>query len=136
VPLDEFAVACLMAVERKAGLARDQQVKERLALDERQSHEIPTVNVQEIESVIDKPDPALAVGRRLNWAKLGNPASSTPQSSPSMLSSFRPHIGKSLDDAWIFVGPVEPGPSQELPAAMIDTRGHAKAVQLYFMVPH
>jgi hypothetical protein len=45
----------------------------------------------------------------------------------------RLHIRKCRYRAWIFLAPVEPGPSQELRAAIVDARGHAKAVQLYLM---
>ena len=40
---DEFAVACLMAIELKAGLVCDQRLKKRLALDERQTRDVPAV---------------------------------------------------------------------------------------------
>jgi hypothetical protein len=49
VPQDEFAVTRLVAVELKAGLPCDQWLKQRLALDELQTREIPTVEMQEIE---------------------------------------------------------------------------------------
>jgi hypothetical protein len=58
-------------------------IKERLALDEPKIRDIPTVEMQEIESVIDEPHLTPAVGR-LSVAKLGSPPSSTPQSSPSI----------------------------------------------------
>ena len=51
------------------------------------------------------------------------------------IRGLRPHIRKRRGGAWIFVEPVEAGSSQELRAAMIDARGHAKAVQLYLMQP-
>jgi hypothetical protein len=65
VPQDEFAVACFMAVELKTELVRDQGLKQRLALDERKVRDIPIVEMQEIEGVVDELDAAFAVGRRL-----------------------------------------------------------------------
>jgi hypothetical protein len=82
VPQDEFAVTRLVAVEVKAWLVRDQGLEQRLALDERQPRHVLAIKVQEIETIRDEPHATLAVGRVC--AKLGNPASSRPQSSPSM----------------------------------------------------
>jgi hypothetical protein len=62
---DEFTVAYVVAVELKAGLTRDQGLKEGFALDEGNRGDIATVEMQEIEGVIDEPHSALAVGRRL-----------------------------------------------------------------------
>jgi hypothetical protein len=65
VPQNEFAVAGLMAVEPKARLVRDQWLKKRLALDERQTRDVAAVEMQEIEGVINEARPALAVGHGL-----------------------------------------------------------------------
>ena len=43
VSQDEFAVASLMSVELKARLVRGQRLKQRLALEERQGRNVPTV---------------------------------------------------------------------------------------------
>ena len=80
---NEFAVAGLMAIELKTRLTCEQRFQKRLALDELKGRNIPTIEMQEIESVIDgctlrSPSVAAWV-----WAKVGSPASSTPQSSPS-----------------------------------------------------
>jgi hypothetical protein len=40
---DEFAITCLMAIELKAGLVRDQRLKQRLALDKRQARDVPAI---------------------------------------------------------------------------------------------
>ena len=132
---DEFAVAGVMAVELKAGLVCDQRLKQRLALDERKARDVPTVEMQEIESVIDELHVALAVGRRLGVGE-------ARQSSLVDAAEFAVEIGgldvqvrERRDGAWIFVGPVEPGPSQQLHAAVVDARGHAIAVQLDFVQP-
>jgi hypothetical protein len=42
-------------------------------------------------------------------------------------------VRERCDGAGIFVGPIEAGPSQELYVSIVDARGHAKAVQFYFM---
>jgi hypothetical protein len=52
-----------------------------LALDELKVRDIPTVDMQEIEGVIDRTHAAFGVGRRLSV--------STPQSSPSMSAVVR-----------------------------------------------
>ena len=82
---DAFAVARLMAIELKAELARHQRLEQRLALDERQPCGVLAIDVQEVEGVIDERRAAPRSPSVAAWvrAKLGNPASSTPQSSPS-----------------------------------------------------
>ena len=40
---DEFAITCLMTIELKAGLVRDQRLKQRLALDKRQARDVPAI---------------------------------------------------------------------------------------------
>jgi hypothetical protein len=42
-----------VAVELKAGLICDQRLKQRLALKEREARDVPSAEVQKIESVID-----------------------------------------------------------------------------------
>jgi hypothetical protein len=58
VPSDQLSVACLVAVELKAGNCRDQRLKNRLALDEQQAGDAAAVEMQEIEREIDEPNPA------------------------------------------------------------------------------
>jgi hypothetical protein len=58
VPRDEFAVTGLMAIELKAWLARNQRLKQRLALDERQPGYVPTVELD--GPLRDFPPPAAA----------------------------------------------------------------------------
>ncbi|HEY3623293.1 MAG TPA: hypothetical protein VGL12_13065, partial [Roseiarcus sp.] len=43
-------------------------------------------------------------------------------------------LSERRDGAWTFLGPVEPGPRQEL-RAIVDARGNVKAVQFAFMQP-
>jgi hypothetical protein len=54
-----------MAIELKARLACSRRLKKRLALDERKARDVATVDMQEIESVIDEVHSTFAVGRRL-----------------------------------------------------------------------
>ena len=58
VPFDQLSVACLVAVKLKVGNRREQRLKKRLALDERQARDIAAVEMQEIESEIDETNPA------------------------------------------------------------------------------
>jgi hypothetical protein len=43
--------------------------RRRLALNERQTRDVPTVEVQEVEGVIDEPHSALAVARSLGMGE-------------------------------------------------------------------
>jgi len=58
VPSDQLAFARLVIVELKVGNCRDQRLQQRLAFDERQTRDIPAVEMPEIESEIDEPNPA------------------------------------------------------------------------------
>jgi len=80
---DEFAVADLVAVELKARLVCEQRFQKRLALNELMPRDVPTVEMQKIESVIHELHIAFAVGRRLGVGESRQPGPSTPQSSPS-----------------------------------------------------
>jgi hypothetical protein len=60
-----------VGVELKAGHPKDQRLKERLALDQRQAGGVPSVEMQKIESVIDEADAAFAVARGLSLRKAG-----------------------------------------------------------------
>jgi His Kinase A (phospho-acceptor) domain len=65
-------------------------------------------------------------------------AQSPPISWPKLaidIGGLHIEICESGDGAWIFFGPVEPGASEELHAAVVDARGHAIAVQLYLVHP-
>ena len=44
---DDLAIACLMAVELKASLVREQRLQKRLALDELKIRDVQAVEVQE-----------------------------------------------------------------------------------------
>ena len=66
---DEFAIACLMAVELNAGRVRDQRVQQRLALDKRQARDVTAIKMQKIEGVVDEPHGAPAVARGLSLRK-------------------------------------------------------------------
>jgi hypothetical protein len=59
---DKFAVARFMTIELDTERALDQGLKKGFALDERKAQDSPPVQMQEIESVINEPHLALAVG--------------------------------------------------------------------------
>ena len=52
-----------------------------------------------------------------------------------MIGGLHVQVRERRDGARIFGGPVEPGPGQELHAAVVDARGHAIAVQLDLVHP-
>jgi hypothetical protein len=135
VPKDQFAVTRLMAVELKAGLVCDQRLKKRLPLDKLKVRDVLTVEMQEIESVIDEPHPALAVGRSLGMGEARQSGVVDAAEFAVEISGLHLQFRERGDDAWIFVGPVEPGASQELRSAVVHPRGHTKAVQFYFVQP-
>ena len=107
---DEFAVARLMAIVLKAGLVGDQRLQKRLALDERQTRDVPAVEVQEIEGVIDQPHAALAVGRRLGVGEARQSGVVDAAEFAVDIGGLHVQIRERGDDARIFVassrGPV------------------------------
>ena len=135
MPQGELAVAGLMAVELKAGLVCDQRLKQRLALDELKARDIPTLDVQKIESVINEARIALAVGRRLRLGEAWQSGIVDAAKLAVDVGGLHVQVRECCDGAWIFVGPIEPGPSQKLNAAVVDARGHAEAVEFDFMQP-
>jgi hypothetical protein len=44
------------------------------------------------------------------------------------ISGLDVQVRQSCDGAWVFAGPVEAGPSQQLHAPVVDARSHAIAV--------
>ena len=62
---DEVAVACLMVIEL-TGNVRDQRRQKRLALNQRQTCSVAAVEMQKVESVVNEPNSALAIARRLS----------------------------------------------------------------------
>jgi len=79
--------------------------------------------------------PALAVRRRVRLGEARQPGVINAAEFAVDVSCVHPHIGERRDRARIFVGLVEAGPSQKLHSAVIDARGHAKAVEFDFMQP-
>ena len=132
---NEFAVAGLMAIELKTRLTCEQRFQKRLALDELKGRNIPTIEMQEIESVIDELHIAFAVGRRLGVGESRQPSLIHAAEFAIEVSGLDVQARERGDGAWIFVGPIEAGPSQQLHAPVVDARGHPIAVQLYFVQP-
>src|SRR5258708_22316686 len=125
---DEFAVARFMAIELKDRLARDERLKQRFMLNEREARHVPTVHMQEIEGVINEPDAALAVGRRLGAGEAWQSSLVDAAELAVKIGGLHSEVRKRGDDARIFVSPVKPGPCEKLRAAIFDARGHAIAV--------
>ena len=91
--------------------------------------------MQEIESVIDEMHAALAVGRRLRLREARQSGVVDAAEFAVDIGGLHVQVRERRDGAWIFVGPVEPSPGQKLHAAVVDPRGHAKAVELDLMYP-
>ena len=87
---DQFSIARLLAVELEVGNCRDQRLKKRLALDERQTRDDSAVEVQEIESEIDKANPARAIARGLGLRKARQPVVAYPAQFAVEIRGFRP----------------------------------------------
>jgi hypothetical protein len=71
---DKLAAADLPAVKLKAWLVEEQRFQERLALDELKPRDVPTVEMQEIESAIDELHITFAVGRGLGVGESRQPS--------------------------------------------------------------
>ena len=135
VSQDKLAVAGLMPVELKARLVRGQRLKKRLALEERQGGNVPPVQVQEIEGVIDEARPSLAVGRGLGLGEARQSGLVDPAELAVDIGGLRRHVGERSYGAWIFARPIEAGSGEELHTAVVDARGHPEAVQFDLVHP-
>jgi hypothetical protein len=127
---DEFAVACLVVVELKAGNAVHQRFQERFALDERQTGCVPPIQMQKIESVVDERHPAFTIARGLGLRKARQSVVANPAQFSVQIGTLRPHIREGSYDARIFVTPIEAGPRQQLHAPALGASGHAEAIKL------
>jgi hypothetical protein len=67
-------VASLMAVELKTRLVDEQRFQKRLALDELKAGDVPSVEMQKIESIIDERHIAFAVSGRLGVGEIRQPS--------------------------------------------------------------
>ena len=132
---DELAVACVVAIELKAGLVCDERLKERLALDEPKLRNIPSAKMENIESIIDDMNAALAIARRLSLGKARRSRIVDAAEFAVDIGGLHIQVRKGSNHAWIFAGPVQPGPCEQLRAAVVDARGHAIAVELDLMHP-
>src|SRR5262249_27127556 len=88
-----------------------------------------------VEGVIDEPGTALAVGRRLRLREARQSGFVNAAQLAVDVGGLSVQVRKRREGAGIFGGPVEAGARQKLHAAIINTRGHAKAVELYFVQP-
>src|SRR3984885_146678 len=101
-----------MAIELKARLTCEQRFQNRLALDELKAGDVPSVEMQEIESVIDELHIALAVGRRLGVGEGRQPNIIHAAEFPVEVSGLDVQVPKRCYGARVFAAPVEAGPSQ------------------------
>ena len=106
---DELAVAGLMTVELKARLVDKQWLQKRLALDELKPRDVPTVEMQEIESVIDEVHIVFAVGRGLGVGESRQPSLINAAEFAIDVSGLDVEVRERCNGAWIFVSPVEAG---------------------------
>jgi hypothetical protein len=91
--------------------------------------------MQEIEGVTDEPHLTLAVGRRLGIREAWHASLIDAAELAIDVSGLDVEICERCNGAWILVGPIEAGPSQELYASIVDARHHAVSVQFDFMQP-
>ena len=91
---DELAVARFMAVELKPGLVCEQRLKQFLALDKRKRGNIPTVDMQEVEGIVDEPRAALAVGRGLRLGEARRPGVVNAAEFAVDIGGLHPHVGE------------------------------------------
>ena len=84
--------------------------------------------MQKIETVIDEPHLAFTVGRRLGVSKSWQASLINAAEFAIEISGLDVQVRERCDGAWILVGPVEPGPSQQLHAPVVDAGRHAIAV--------
>ena len=62
------------------------------------------------------------------WAKVGQPSLVDAAEFTIEVSGLDVQVGERCNGAWIFAGPIEAGPSQQLHAPVLDARCHAIAV--------
>ena len=124
-----------MSIELDAERSRDQRLKKRLALDKRQRRHVPAVQVQQIEGVIDKPNPALAIGSGLGVGEARQASIIDAAEFASRCAVFTFRLARAAMALGYLSLQSRPVQSQELRAAMIDPRRHAKSVQLYLVQP-
>jgi hypothetical protein len=92
-------------------------------------------DVQEIESVIDEINVALAVRGGLGVGEARQSSVVDPAEFAIEIGGLHVHAGERCNGARILGRPVEAGPGQELNAAIVDASSHAKGVELDFMHP-
>jgi hypothetical protein len=91
--------------------------------------------MEEIEGTVDDMHAALAIDRRLGMGEGRQSGIVDPAEFAVDIGALHVHIGERRDGAWVSIRPVEPGPGQELHAAVVYPRRHAKAVELDLVNP-
>jgi hypothetical protein len=84
--------------------------------------------MQEIESIIDELHIAFAVRGSLGVSESRQPSLIDAAKFPVEISGIDVQVRECCDGAWVFAGPVEAGPSEQLQAPVVDARRHAIAV--------
>jgi hypothetical protein len=59
----------------------------------------------------------------------------SPRAFSTSTGGFRPHLREAINDARIFVAPIESRPRQQLYASALDAGRHSETVELYLMEP-
>jgi len=119
----------------KAWLVCDQRFKQRLAIGEPKARDVPTLEMQEIESVIDEQRGALAIGRRLRLGEARQTSVVDATEFAVGIGGLYVQVRECGDGARIFVCPVEPGAGEQLDVTVLDARSYSVAVEFDFVQP-
>jgi hypothetical protein len=91
--------------------------------------------MQQVEGIIDEMHAALAVRRCLRMRKARQSSIVDAAEFAVEIGRLHVYVGEHCGGAWIFGSPIEPGPGEKLNSAIVNSRGHTVAVELYLMHP-
>jgi hypothetical protein len=91
--------------------------------------------VQDIESVIDDVNAALAIGGRLGLSEARQSGRVNATEFPVEITRLHIQVRQRGHGGRIFVGPVQSRSRQKLHTPVVDARSHSIAVELYLMQP-
>jgi hypothetical protein len=97
---NQFTVADLMAIELKTRLVDEQRFQKRLALHELKAGDVPTVQMQEIETVINEVHIAFAVSRGLGVGESRQPSLIDAAEFTIEVSGVDVQVRERCDGAW------------------------------------
>ena len=129
---DKFSVACLVAIELKAGLVGDQRLKQRLAFDELKVPDVTAIKVQEVERIVDEP---LAVSCRLRSRKVRQSGVVVAAEFAVKIGGLHFQIRGRRDGARVFSGSVRPVRVRSCTRPLSMPRGHTIGVELNLVQP-